>query len=311
MDINQIKFGIEIELTGLRRAHAIRTLHKAVRKHLPIKHARENKIITEDDRIWKIVSDTSIFPSVHINNIETDNGYLNLENINQVVDIITDCEIEIVTPPCTLEDWPVIQTIVRDFKKAGAKTHETCGIHIHVDKSTFEIKDIAALSAMCGEYEKFFNLIFQTHIRRLHYARSMERKYLKYAHCFLKKQISQDFYTMRKAWAGHEGVAARGTRYRGLNLYNYYSQNINTPTVEFRYFNSTLHAGKIRAYLYLVLALSNKDTTIGRYEDIRYKTYNKRLNSYQLDKWLNYLDIHDENVCDHFKKALKTQNYFQ
>lgn len=42
------------------------------------------------------------------------------------------------------------------------------------------------------------------------------------------------------------------TRYHALNLHSFFSKS----TVEFRLFNSTLHAGKIKAYVQFCLALS-------------------------------------------------------
>ena len=42
------------------------------------------------------------------------------------------------------------------------------------------------------------------------------------------------------------------TRYHGINLHSYFSKG----TVEFRLFNSTLHAGKIKAYIQFCLAVS-------------------------------------------------------
>ena len=42
------------------------------------------------------------------------------------------------------------------------------------------------------------------------------------------------------------------TRYHGLNLHAFFSKG----TVEFRLFNSTLHAGKIKAYVQFCLAIS-------------------------------------------------------
>lgn len=42
------------------------------------------------------------------------------------------------------------------------------------------------------------------------------------------------------------------TRYHGVNLHSYFSKG----TVEFRLFNSTLHAGKVKAYIQFCLAVS-------------------------------------------------------
>ena len=43
-------------------------------------------------------------------------------------------------------------------------------------------------------------------------------------------------------------------RYRGMNLHNVWYRG----TVEFRYFNGTLHAGKIKSYIQFCLALGAK-----------------------------------------------------
>ena len=42
------------------------------------------------------------------------------------------------------------------------------------------------------------------------------------------------------------------TRYHGVNLHSFFTKG----TVEFRLFNSTLHAGKIKAYIQFCLAVS-------------------------------------------------------
>ena len=42
------------------------------------------------------------------------------------------------------------------------------------------------------------------------------------------------------------------TRYHGINLHSYFSKG----TIEFRLFNSTLHAGKVKAYIQFCLAIS-------------------------------------------------------
>lgn len=75
---------------------------------------------------------------------------------------------------------------------------------------------------------------------------------------FLRRLETQRPKTMRDlqaAWYGgsHERPTRyHGTRYHGLNLNSLFFRG----TIEFRYFNGTLHAGEIRAYLQLVLALA-------------------------------------------------------
>ena len=44
------------------------------------------------------------------------------------------------------------------------------------------------------------------------------------------------------------------TRYHGLNLHSVFSKG----TIEFRLFTSTLHAGKVKSYIQLCLAISHQ-----------------------------------------------------
>jgi hypothetical protein len=63
---------------------------------------------------------------------------------------------------------------------------------------------------------------------------------------------------VRTAWYGTSSptVVTRyhESRYHGLNLNSYFYRG----TIEFRYFNGTMHAGKIKAYIQFVLALASK-----------------------------------------------------
>jgi hypothetical protein len=47
-----------------------------------------------------------------------------------------------------------------------------------------------------------------------------------------------------------------GSRYHGLNLHSVFYRN--RGTVEFRYFDGTMHAGKIKSYVHLCLAIVAK-----------------------------------------------------
>jgi hypothetical protein len=62
---------------------------------------------------------------------------------------------------------------------------------------------------------------------------------------------------LRKAWYGHNNLNPSHydqSRYHGLNLHNIFFRG----TVEFRWFAATLHAGKIKAYVQLVMAMGCK-----------------------------------------------------
>jgi len=62
---------------------------------------------------------------------------------------------------------------------------------------------------------------------------------------------------LQAAWYGYNGANPSRydqTRYHGLNLNSLFYRG----TIEFRYFNGTLHAGEIRAYALFVLAMAER-----------------------------------------------------
>jgi len=77
----------------------------------------------------------------------------------------------------------------------------------------------------------------------------------------MKKEKDLDTRKVEEIWYSsandqyHGGIDHshyNSTRYHALNLHSFFQKG----TVEFRLFNSTLHAGKIKAYIQFVLALS-------------------------------------------------------
>lgn len=65
---------------------------------------------------------------------------------------------------------------------------------------------------------------------------------------------------MSEAWYGRPGYRPSrydSSRYHGLNLNSFFYRT----TIEFRYFNGTLHAGEVKAYVQLVLGLAAKALT--------------------------------------------------
>lgn len=82
------------------------------------------------------------------------------------------------------------------------------------------------------------------------------------------------------------------TRYHGLNLHSVFSKG----TIEFRLFNSTLHAGKVKAYVQLSLAISHQALIQKR--AMRNKTHSSN-EKYTFRTWLLRLGM----IGDEFKTA--------
>ena len=48
---------------------------------------------------------------------------------------LDEYKVEFVTPPLNYQDIELLQNIIRKLRENGAKSHRSCGIHIHVDGS--------------------------------------------------------------------------------------------------------------------------------------------------------------------------------
>jgi hypothetical protein len=87
---------------------------------------------------------------------------------------------------------------------------------------------------------------------RYHYCRPMESVFIER----IEKDKPKTVADLNKAWYGNYSETRPlnhydDSRYHGFNLHNYFSRG----TIEFRYFNGTLHAGKVKSYIQLVLGM--------------------------------------------------------
>lgn len=238
------KFGVEVEMTGISRERAAKVVAEVLgtTPSRPDGTCYKTRTITDQAaRKWKIMRDSSITP------IRNDGGS---ETIDQY-------RVEFVTPPLNYEDIDLLQRIIRKLKENGAKPHSSCGIHIHVDGANHNPKSLRRLINFMTSRQ---NLIYEaleigqregSWCHKLNTALLDEMKKDKE---LTKERAEQIWYS--SANDGYTGGIDHShynhTRYHGVNLHSYFSKG----TVEFRLFNSTLHAGKIKAYIQFCLAVS-------------------------------------------------------
>lgn len=231
------KFGVEVEMTGISRERAAKVVAEifGTTPSRPDGTCYETRTITDQAaRKWKVMRDSSITP------IRNDGGS---ETIDQY-------RVEFVTPPLNYEDIDLLQRIIRKLKENGAKPHSSCGIHIHVDGANQNPKSLRRLINFMTSRQ---NLIYEaleigqregSWCHKLNTALLDEMKKHKE---LTKERAEQIWYS--SANDGYTGGIDHShynhTRYHGVNLHSYFSKG----TVEFRLFNSTLHAGKIKAYI--------------------------------------------------------------
>lgn len=226
------------------------------------------EVVMPDGRRWKCMSDASI---------RSNNGKA----------------AEVVTPILKgTADLEMAQEVIRAVREAGAKVNPSCGIHIHIGVGTWELRQIqnlaklvfsnedllvAALQVQQQRLDRYCQKITPERIQALSRARTME-------------ELNQAWYGYRNTNPTHYD----GTRYHGLNLHNIWFRG----TVEFRYFEATLHAGKIKAYVHFALALAAKAKG-ARSAQAKRRPFNQASAKYDFRCWLLRLGL----IGDEFKTA--------
>ena len=240
---NQL-FGVEVEMTGITREKAA----KIVAEVLGSTPSRPNStcyqtrtIADQANRKWKIMRDSSITSIRNDGSNEPSDEY----------------KVEFVTPPLKYDDIELLQNIIRKLRENGAKSHSSCGIHIHVDGANHNAKSLRRLVNFMTSRQDLIYEALEIGDREYSWCKKLNANLLdemKKDKNLSKEQAEQIWYS--RANDGYsDGINHEHynrTRYHGVNLHSYFSKG----TVEFRLFNSTLHAGKIKAYIQFCLAVS-------------------------------------------------------
>lgn len=230
------RFGIEIEMTGITRATAAKVI--AGHFNTTVSHIGGiyDTYTVPDDirRKWKIVSDSSI-------RAETRRG----GTPNH------DYRVEVVSPICRYDDIATIQELVRKLRSAGAKVNDSCGIHIHIDAEPHDEKTLRNIVNIMAAKEDLLYKALKVKVEREYYCKKADTRFLDRINGRKISNMSQ----LEHLW--YNGASGRydhydRSRYHGLNLHSVFSKG----TIEFRLFNSTLHAGEIKSYIQLCMAIS-------------------------------------------------------
>ena len=236
--IQKQRFGVEVEMTGLTRKSAAESLAKTfgtVIGHIDHSVYNVHSINDQNGRTWKIMRDSSINPT---------NGD-------------DRCKVEMVTPILEYEDIELLQTVIRNLREKGAKTNRSCGIHVHVDGANHNPGSLRRLlNLFVGRQDLIYEALEITDRANswCHKISPTLLRAMKRNKDITKEQAEATWYS--RSNDGYRGRISHEhyneTRYHGVNLHAFFSKG----TVEFRLFNSTLHAGKIKAYIQFCLAMS-------------------------------------------------------
>lgn len=240
---NQL-FGVEVEMTGITREKAARLVAGVLGttpSHPESNCCHTRTIADQAARKWKIMRDSSITP---IRNDDT-------------IEPLDEYRVEFVTPPLNYSDIELLQNIIRKLRENGAKAHSSCGIHIHVDGANHTAVSLRRLVNFMTARQDLIYEALQIGDRESNWCHKLNKTLLdamKKDKNLTKEKAEEIWYSRANDGycGGIDHQHYNSTRYHGVNLHSFFTKG----TVEFRLFNSTLHAGKIKAYIQFCLAVS-------------------------------------------------------
>ena len=239
------RFGIEIEMTGITRKKAAETIaaYFGTESFYLGTYYKTYGAKDRQGRTWKATYDSSIIAQK--------------KSGGRTVQAADEYKCEIVSPILTYGDMADLQEIVRRLRHSGAFVNSQCGIHIHVDASRYTPQTLRNLVNIIASNEDILYKALRIDPARLRWCQKTNEKLIE----AINRRKPQTMEALKDIWyAG----STRGrdehyndTRYHGLNLHSTFTKG----TVEFRLFNSTTHAGEIKAYIQFCLAVSHQALT--------------------------------------------------
>ena len=271
------RFGVEIELTGISRKDAA----KVIANYFGTQSAYEGTvygiytILDNRSRKWTAMNDSSIDAR------DKDGNRLSGEY-----------KCEIVTPILEWNDIETLQAIVRLLRKNGAIANASCGIHVHVDATSHTAKTLRNLvNIMTAKEDILFKALAVTQSRADRWCRKTDEEFvsqLNHRKPTTESGIERLWYNGRSRSSFHYD----DTRYHALNLHSLWQGK----GIEFRCFNGTTHAGKIKTYIQLCLAISHQALTQKAASARKTASTNEK---YTMRTWLLRMGM----IGDEFKTA--------
>lgn len=283
------RFGIEIELTGITREKAAKVIAEyfGTESFYIGTYYKTYGAYDRQGRTWKATYDSSITAQ------KKERG--------RTVHAGEDYKCEIVSPILTYEDLPDLQEVVRQLRHKGAFASSQCGIHIHVDASRYTPQTLRNLVNIIASKEDILYKALQIDPARLRWCKKTNEKLIE----TINRKKPQTMEALKDIWYADSGRSRdehyNDTRYHGLNLHSTFTKG----TVEFRLFNSTTHAGEIKAYIQFCLAVSHQALTQKKASARRTVTDNEK---YAFRCWMLRLGLSGDEfkTCrHHFLKHLE------
>ena len=175
-------------------------------------------------------------------------------------------KVELNSPVLEYAEMDKLQEVfVRALRHAGAVVNPSCGLHVHVDASKHTPRSLRNLLSIMYSKEDLIFAALGAQQRRVERYCKLSRENV--VRVVRNMPPGLTMRQLRRAWyEGHDGAHDHynWSRYYALNLHSVFYHG----TVEWRCFESTLHAGEVRADITLALAMSaqaiNLEKTVAR-----------------------------------------------
>lgn len=258
LDLKEQYFGCEIEMTGLTRRDAAEALASLFYTQARYQGGAYDawEVTDAQGKVWKLVSDSSIHATHRVGRVQCPAGD-------------PSYKVEMNSPKLEYAEMKKLQEAVRALRHAGAVVNESCGMHVHVDAAKHTPQSLKnALSIMYSKEDILFKALKVNESRVERWCQKVREPMLEKIR---KLPSSAGMEQLRREW--YEGGNGshdhyNWTRYYALNLHSVFYRG----TLEWRCFESTLHAGKVRANITLALAISaqaiNQQKTVMRKTEI-------------------------------------------
>ena len=200
---------------------------------------------------------------------------------------------ELVTPILTYADMETLQELIRRLRKAGAKSDASrgCGVHIHIGAKGHTPQTLRNLANIMASHEMLLASALDLDRGRMHrYCRTVDQRFLDQ----LNRKKPSTMAQLADVWYGSQNANYgrsqhyNDSRYHMLNLHATFTKG----TVEFRLFQfdepadgkrNGLHAGQLKSYIQLCLALSQMAKTVRTASPKPQQTENPK---YAMRTWL-------------------------
>ncbi|MDL2218018.1 amidoligase family protein [Christensenellaceae bacterium OttesenSCG-928-M15] len=243
IDMREQPFGVEIEMTGITREQAAEVLAQLWETNASYSGGAYSTWTVHDPegKEWKLMSDSSIREERWVSGKQYRAGSG------------SQYAVELVTPKLTYVEIPKLQAAARALREAHAKVNSSCGLHVHIDASKHDQQSLKNLmSIMYSKEDMLFEALQVPTDRVERWCKPVRENMLQQAR---RMSSTASMERLQRIW--YQGTPDtythyQSTRYHALNLHSVFYRG----TVEFRMFNSTLHAGRVKSYAQLALAIS-------------------------------------------------------